>query len=406
MFIGAESIGLWFVKNKLNVPLGRSTDVNFIYQTTILIFLLNLLTVPFNAVIISHEQMSLYGYISLAEGFLRLGIVFVLEYINYDKLILYSLLQLAVSIVITSTYIFICKKRFKWLKFKLYRETSKIKEIFQYSSWNLLGAFSGLANDQGLNILMNIFFGPITNASMAIATRVKSTLNTFVYNFFMAVNPQIVKSYASNDTERTNKLIILSSKFGFFLVLIIAVPMFFKIGIILKIWLGETTTEMIIFSKYMIVYILINTLEPSISQGVRATGNIKKYQITISILTISTLPIAYIAYRLGADAYIGIMIACIVYFITQFFRLKCLKFVFAGFKIGQYIKKVLNKVFVVVLISYSLAYFINLLYFIEESLLNIVLFFILSIFSSLFVILIFGLDTNERSLIMKFIKKN
>lgn len=293
IIIIAETVGLWFVSNKLVIPENRMVASMWVYQCSIITSVISIISAPFNSLIIAYEKMSAFAYITILEVILKLVIVFLLVYIPFDKLIIYAILLMLVQVIIRLTYTAYCKKNFIETGAKIRFYPKLLKQIASYACWTLNGNLAIVANTQGINILLNLFFGPAVNAARGIAVQVQSAIMTFVNNFQTAVNPQIIKSYAAHELQYMHTLILQSTKFGFFLVLLIAFPVIFCIKPILQIWLGIVPEHTDSFVIIMLVIGLITPMRVALINAIHATGDIKKFQMYEGTALLLTLPIAY-----------------------------------------------------------------------------------------------------------------
>ena len=213
----AETIGLWFVNEKLVIPLDRITAANWVYQFSILAFCVNIIQVPYNAILIAYEKMNVYAYISILEAFLKLGIAYLLVVLSSDKLIVYGILVFFVQLIVSLIYQIYCKRKYNESKFRLFWNKSLYTQMAGFAGWNLLGSIAWLVRDQGINIVLNLFFGPIINAARSIASQVSNAVMGFISNFQVALNPQITKNYAIGNIQEMEKLSYLGLKFSFIL---------------------------------------------------------------------------------------------------------------------------------------------------------------------------------------------
>lgn len=292
----AETIGLWFVYTKLVIPINRLNAALWVYQSCIVSLMTSFISIPYNAIIISHERMNTYAYITITDIVLKLIIVLILPLINYDKLICYSLLLMAVSIFDLFLYRYYSRKIAPQIKSGIKYDKQYTKNILGFTSWNLFGSISGLARGQGLNILINLFFGPILNTARGIAYQIYGVINSFCGNFMMAVNPQIIKLYAKNETEEWMNLVIRSSKVSFGLLLIISFPIFIIMPEILDIWLDDYPPITILFTRLIFVNMLIESISQPLLTLAQATGNVKYYQLIVGGTLILNIPLSYIAF--------------------------------------------------------------------------------------------------------------
>lgn len=393
----AEVIGLWFLNSKMDIPLDRVAAANWVYQFAIFSFVVSLICSPFQSIIIAHEKMDIYAYMSILDVFLKLIIVLFLEICPLDKLEMYAVLIFVVTCINKLIYILICKSKYKETSFMFILDKQELKSIFSYSSWTLLGSFSYVANTQGINILFNLFFGPVANAAYGIANQVKTAVNSFAGNFFTATRPPIFKSYAQNDFVRTTQLFLLSSKIIFIFLFVIIVPIFIGIEGILKIWLGETPLYMPNFVRLMLIYALIVSLSEPITALVQAAGRVKKYHGIVDIFTLVSLPISYLIFKLNGSIYWGIGISIIVFFVAHFIRLFILKS-FYEISIFQYIKKIFLPIMItigIVIMAVFVGYQL-----VDNNILLIMFSVLISVLISWFVIL----SKEERFSLMNLIR--
>ena len=323
IFFFGETIGLWFLENKMSIPVERELAAFWVYQCSIISSMLSVMYVPYNASIIAHERMSVYAYFSIIDVSLKLVIVYLLSVIPFDKLVAYAVLLAAVHLFMQLFYITYCITHFKETKMKPAFNKKIFNEVLSFTGWNTIGNLSTLANTQGLNVLLNLFFGPAVNAARGIAVQVQGVVRSFVINFQVAVNPQITKSYAISDTERLHQLIRLSSKFSFYLMLFLSLPLMLEAELVLKWWLGIVPDHTVAFLRLVLCSTLIYTLSNPLCVSVYASGRLKKYQIADSIFMLSVLPLSYILLKyLGVDAEFVFVVHFVLDIMAHYVRLK------------------------------------------------------------------------------------
>lgn len=293
IFILAETIGIWFVNNKLIIPENRFSSAKIVYQFSVLSSIITFLQIPYHGIIIAYEKMKAFAYISIMEAILKLIIVFMIFMASFDKLILYSVLLFISSFIITITYWIYCIKNFEVCKIQLKIDIPIIKSILSYSVWDLYGNLSVVVRSQGISILLNLFFGSIINAATGIALQVQNTINWFSDNFLTAIRPHIIKTYASKEMQKLQILVIQTSKFSYFLVLIISLPIIIENKFILSFWLKNVPTYTVIFSQIGVINSLISVIFSPILFSVQATGNIRTLSIINGSISILVLPISY-----------------------------------------------------------------------------------------------------------------
>ena len=312
-----ETVGLWFVDTHLNIPPDRMYAAQWVYQFTLLQFVINLLRVPYNASIIAYERMNFYAYISLVEVITKLLVVYLLYITTFDKLIFYSFLYTIVPFIVAIIYKVYCNRNFEITKYKAIWDKVAFKEMFSFSGWSLFGSLANLAAQQGLNILINIFYGVTVNAAAGIANQVSNNVYGFISNFQTAFQPQIVKTYAAKEVERFHKLIFQTSKFSYFMVIVLVLPILFTIDGILEIWLKEVPEYTAIFCRLILIFLSIEAITAPLWMSVQATGKIRNYQILMASLIFLNFPIAYIVLKIGLPVYTVWIVRIVVNLVTM-----------------------------------------------------------------------------------------
>lgn len=349
----AEIVGVWFLNTKMNIPFERIGAANWVFQCAILTFVLNLLSVPYTAAIIAHEKMSAFAYISVVEVSLKLIIVYLLVASPFDRLKAYAVLLLSVGAIIRFIYGFYCKRHFEECTFHIIYDKFILREMTSFAGWNFLGNGAYLLNTQGVNILMNLFFGVTVNAARGVAMQVDTALKQFVNNFTTAVNPQITKSYAQGDLESMHKLVCRSSRFSAFLMIFFAVPILLDTQTVLQIWLKTVPDYAAIFLQWIIISSFMDTvLANSLVTSMMATGKIKKYQIVVTTVGCLVFPLTWIAFKLGFQPQVGYILYFIIYTILLFVRLYLLKDM-VKLSIMMYVREVLYRIIPVMTICFA-----------------------------------------------------
>lgn len=397
----AETIGLWFLNTQLNIQDNRMVAANWVYQFSIFTFVLGLIRTPYNAVIIAYEKMSFYAYTSIIEALLKLVIVYILVMIACDKLILYSALLLLVSLLMLIVYLCYVFFNFKDCKHEFYWKKSLFKRIAGFSGWSLFGSLAVMSANQGINMLLNIFFGVVVNAAVGISNQVNSAVQQFVSSFQMAFNPQITKSYASQNREYLVHLVFKTSKYSFLLTLLITFPLLFKMEEILILWLGVLPKYTVVFCQLILVSLIFESLSGPLWMLVQATGKIKKYQIWMSSIKWIEIIGAYILLKLGLNPAYVFVIRCVVSVLSLTCRLILLKELIS-FPSTKYLFDVLFKCGFVSLMTFIALYLLQLII-IRGELFSMIL---LSLLICLFIVITLGLSKMERQYIyFEFIKK-
>ena len=297
----AETIGLWFFYHKMVIPFDRMSAAMWVFQLSILTMVVQVMSMPYNSIIIAYERMNIFAFFSILEVSLKLAIVFILLIGSTDKLILYAILVASVHIFIRFCYSVYCKRHFEVVRNKGNLNWSLMKEMGSFAGWNLWGNLASTLMGTGLNLLLNIFFGPIVNAARAIAVQVESAITQFSSNFLMAVNPQITKFYAQKELSAMHTLIFRSSKLTFFLLLALSLPVMLETNAILELWLNTVPEYTVAFLRLLLFITLISATATPLMTAASATGNVKKYQSTIGGILLSIVPISYCSLKLGAS---------------------------------------------------------------------------------------------------------
>lgn len=402
LLVLAETIGLWFVNKQLVIPENRIVAANWVYQFSILAAIATLLYTPYNAIIIAHEKMSVFAYVSILEGILRLIVAGSLIIFPYDRLIAYGGLLLLTAIVITGIYIVYCVKNYEECRYHFYWEKGLFNQLLSYSAWNMFASVAYVVKGQGLNILLNQFFSPVINASHGIASQVNSAATQFFTNFYTAVRPQITKYYAQGNLKEMFGLVFRSSKLSFYLVWIISLPILIETPYIIHLWLGQTPDYVIPFTRIIIVISTIEAMATPLMTTAQATGHIKLYQLLVGTLTLLIVPISYVFLRyLSFPPTIVLWVSLLISVINLFIRLWIVHRL-VNFPVWLYIKKIFITASLIAILSLILP--IYSIYNTESTFINFCLNCVICILSSLSFIYILGLTQYERKVIITTIK--
>lgn len=406
IFILAETIGLWFLNIKLVIPLERLEAANWVYQFSILSFMVTVMSVPYNSTIIAHERMKIYAYVSIVEVILKLLIVFALVWLGFDKLKMYAILVFSVAALIWIIYRTYCKRNFTETSYQFLWEKSLYKTLMNYAVWNLFGNVAAVTFNQGINIMLNIFFGPAINAARGIAYQVNGAINGFVSNFQMAMNPQIVKSYASDNREYMHQLIFQGAKYSFFLLFFISLPILLETEIILKIWLKVVPEYTIIFTRLVIINVLIDCISGPLMTAAQASGKIKVYQAVVGSLLLLILPISYLFLKLGLPPQITLYVSISISIIALLARLRIIS-PLVNLSIIKFTKYVIVPVLLITIVSTIFS--LTIKFSINNELLQFFAVCIASVFSVTLSIYWIGLRKTEqifmRNKLSKFVYK-
>lgn len=395
-----ETVGVWFLNNKMNIPTERMHAANWVFQFSVFTFLMNILVIPYNAAIIAWEKMKFYAYISIIESVSKLLCVFVLLYIVYDKLIIYSVMLLLISLILLLVYQQFVKRTLIGCSFKWYWNSTLCRSLLVYSGWNMVGTIALVLRNQGVNIVLNLFFNPIVNAAHTIGQQVNGAISQFINNIYMATRPQITKHYAEGDNKAMWHLVFSSAKLAYFLLYFLCLPMLLGIDVILKIWLGEIPEYTSVIVRILLVVLLIETSSNQIISVFQATNRIKSYQITSSVILLLNIPISYVClkqYSFVYTPYIISIVLSLIYVAVLLFVAKN----HVGLDVKKYLVEVLFKIINVSVVSLILPLLVFT--YSHSSILDLFLIIVTSIFSISVTIWFLGLTVFERTRIIEYI---
>jgi len=346
----AEALGVWFVNTQLTIPEERMGAANWVYQFSIAAVIVHLLQNPFNATLIAHERMNVYAYISVVEAIAKLAIVYMLMISPIDKLIMYGLLMLIVTISITGCYAGYSMKHYPESRYRFVWDAPLFKRLISYSGWSMFGALGGMFKGQGLNVLLGMFFNPSVNAARGIAYQINNVVKQFFTNFYTAVRPQITKYYAKGQIDEMMNLVFKSSKLSYYLILLLSLPIIVETPAIIQLWLGQLPENVVPFVRLIILITAIDCTSNPIMTTAQATGNIKLYQFVLGMLLILNVPVSYVALKLGASPVAVFEISLAICCIEFFTRLWLVNRVI-DFPIRRYLTEVCGRVLIVTILS-------------------------------------------------------
>lgn len=405
ILITLETVGLWYLNNQLNIPSDKVNIAQGVYHFSVLTTVIGIISVPYQAIIVAKERMSLFAYIGIFEAVTKLSIAIIITYLASHLLIIYSGLLCFLSFIVFLFYFISSKKYFKSETIYQFKTNLELnKEIIRFSGWNFFGQVAVLSSNQGINVLYNLFLGLTVNASFAIAQQIRSLVSTLANNLQIAFNPQIVQSYATGETERHNNLVLNASRYSLYLISIVAIPFLLYSDFILKIWLGETLPN---YVNFLVIAMVWTTILECISgpfwMSAHAKGNIKKYQLVISSIFLLNLPLTYITFKFFNSAYLSFLPTIIITFTSLFYRAI---YFFSGNTLEKkeiifYIKNIANiflfliviQAFNILLLKYSDVFWIFKI-------------FIIAGFEILFIFFIFiCLNIQERAMLKNIVRK-
>lgn len=399
--IVAEVIGLWFIYNKLTIPPDRLNAALWVFHTTVISLFFTLNGIVYNSMLIANENMKAYAYLGIIEVVLKLLIAFALFYSPFDRLKLYSVLFLLITLSVQSFYAATCFRKYKEAHFHFYWNKNIFQEMFAFMGWNTIGTAAWALNHQGINILFNIFFGPVINAANGIAAQVNSAVTKFSMNFYTAVQPQIVKSYAAANYDYFRSLIYNSSRYSFYLMWLLCLPIMLRIDDILELWLGNVPESTNLFVIWTLIYSLVNVLTNPFWMAIQAVGKLKQYVLIGSGVFFLAFPIALLFFNFGLPAITALQILAVIrmlYLLTAIIITN--KYVNIGIK--KYIRHTILPIVKVIAVSLSIMVpFNNLL---PQNLIYLTIIVVISITIILAAIYLVGTTKSEKSFVNNKIK--
>ena len=392
----AEIMGLWFLQAKMIIPMERLEVAKWVFHLSVISSAITILSVPYNAAIIANERMGAFAAISIIETLLKLCVAIFISFCNGDRLLWYAGLLLGVSVIVRTIYGVYCSKSFPEAKLIFPRNNKLLyKEMTSFAGWSLVGNLSVVGYTQGINLLLNIFFGPAINAARGIAVQVQNAVYGFVRSFQTAVNPQITKSYAIGDLKSMHLLIYRSSKLSFYLTLMLSLPIIIETPYVLSLWLNIVPDYTVAFCRLTFISCMIESISNPFMIGASATGKIKKYHLIIGSILLLIVPVSYIFLKLGFEPIIVYIIDILIQFIAQIIRLFLCRHLFS-LNILFYIKDVISRIVGVAVLSVVFSLLIDSL-FIEINFINAIVVAFFSFISVCVVSYVIGLTKSERT---------
>ena len=394
----AESIGVWFLNTRMTIPADRLYAANWVFQASLIAFMFGLFSVPYNASIVAHEKMTAFAYISILDIILRLCVVLFVAYMpfSFDRLIVYSLLLVAVGVFMQAIYWIYCQQHFAECRLRFNFDSSSWKAMSTFAGWNFIGCTASLLKDQGVNVLLNLFGGPAVNAARGIANSVNTLISSFSGNFMTALNPQITKSYAAGNYDYMFTLVEKGSRFSYYILLIFALPVLFETEFILTLWLGNYPEHTINFVRLILLVTLCDILSNTLINLQLATGKLRNYQLAVGGMLLMNFPLSYLCLKKGFPPESVLMIAMGVAVCCLFLRLLFLRKM-VGLSIRRYLVNVCGNVLMVT--SFAFVFPIIIVLQVSDGLPRFFFICIASVVNSIMSIYWIGCTSSERNFI-------
>ena len=398
----SETLGLWFVYTQLVIPCERINAALAVYHFTIFTFVFSIFRIPYNAAIVAYERMSFYAYISVIEAALKLFVIYLLLFLPYDRLFIYSLLLLIVSIIIFAIFFLYVNCKFKTCRYKYVWNKGYFFELISFSGWSMVAGIANMTAHQGGNFLLNMFSGLVANAAFGIANQVSIAIYAFSQNFQIAFSPQITKLYAMSEAKELYRLVFRSTLVSYYLILIIAVPFILKADFILGLWLESVPEYTVGFCVLILSYQLIDAFQAPLNTLIYSTGNIRNYNIWLSIIIFLNLPLAYLFLKSGFTLYIVLFLRAFINLLTAIIRIFYMN-VLMDFPVKEYLKNVVMRMLPVTLLSFGIGILLSPI--MSGRVFADILYIVVTIFITLLVVLLIGFTKGDREIALAYVKK-
>lgn len=399
----AETLGLWFVNTQLtSIPPDRMVATNWVYQFSIITVVATGIAIPYNALIISHEEMDVYAYISIFEVMLKVGVALLISISSTDKLFFYAALLALSRVLVTASYYVYCRRKFPESRYSFFWNKQKFKEIVSYSGWHLIGAVSVMVRNQGVNVLLGTFFSPVVNAARGLAFQVMIAVESLTNSFYTAVRPQIYKYYGTGEIDKMNHLVCWSSKLCFYLVAVLAFPLLFNTEFVLSLWLKKIPDYTVLFTQLVLINTIIDSLNGPAIAAALATGRIRNFELITGILMIFNLPVSYLFLRLGYSPQITMLVSISISLITIVVRAFILDKMVA-LRVSYYLREVVLPLLLVSLLSPILPYLLSGM--ISHAWANFFCVTLLSIVTLTLFTFYLAFSAKERASILSFVRR-
>lgn len=394
VFLSGETLGLWFVNTQLVIPETRICAANWVFQFSLFSFIITMLASPYSSAIIAHEDMNVFAFISIVECVLRLIVAILLPLFVYDRLTVYGVSFVVIAMIVLVYYLYICKRRYRECVYKKPSDFKLFRELLSFFGWSLFSSFASVGMNQVCNIFSNIFYGPLVNASRAIAFQINGAMSSFTGGFLMAIRPPMIKAYAEKCYPFLNKMFYLSNKLIYYCLFMVVLPLFLEMDKILLLWLDANDMQTTLFSRLVLIYVLIMALNNPISIIIQATGYIKKYNIFVESFTLLCMPVTYILFSLGLPASSAFVVMIIAAIFSHITRLICLKKYYPIYDHTTYIKSFVIPALLITTIVSALAYGMHI--YIENEMICFFAVVLTSVVATVLLSVFWGLSSDEQ----------
>ena len=395
----AELVGVWYVNNVMVLPNDRLFAANWCFQFSVFNFCMNLITVPYKASIVAHEKMKEFAYVSIFQGLANLLVSFLIYYDPFDRLIFYAFMLLLIQFSVRMMYQIYCRNHFEECRFHRVFDKPLFMHMMNYSLWHLVGNGASVLKGHGVNLVLNLFFGPSVNAARGVASQVDAAVGQFAGNFMMAMNPQITQSYAKGDLKYMFTLIEKGSRFSFYLLLVLALPIVINADFILNLWLKQTPEYSVVFVRLSLLAMLITTLSRTLITAQNATGNVRNYQLVVGGVQLFNLPLSYLALSMGMSPASVVIVAIVIEIIALFARVYMIPQTIKEFQPLLFFKHVIFPCFSLFMVASSLPYVIHC-YFQQDSIMGFLMQVFICFIYTVLLVWYMGCTSGERAMLI------
>lgn len=402
LFIFAETLGVWFFYNQMTIPAERLDVAFWVFQISVLTCMINISNVPNSAIVVAHEDMSMFAMLAIMDAVLKLCVVILLFVISWDKLLYYAVFLFLIQVANVTVYMVYVHRKYEEVTWRYTLDKSLLKSMSSFAGWTVVYNLSTTGFTQGVNLLLNLFFGPLLNAAYTIAMQAYSGIRSFCSSFQLAATPQIVKLYSSGEYQEMHKLIIRACKMSFFLIFCLSLPFLVNVDFVLGFWLKDVPAHTRNFFILLLVFAYFDVFAYPMDMAAQATGKIKHYNLTTSLFMIAALPVIYVAFSFGTIAESAYIVAIVMAMLGILVRIRFLARMI-GLPFSQFFVKVFLRSFLTVVVSLTVVIIMNSI--VPDGYWGIALYFFLSFLLSVATVYAIGLERAEKQFVLNIIHK-
>ena len=399
-----ETVGIWFLETKLNIPVERMGASRMCFQFAIFTFVISIMQIPFSSALFAHENMEGYALISTIDCLLKVFVAVLIGYVMIDSLVFYSGGLLLVAVIVFLMYSIYCSRTYEECKYRSVKNALLTRQLLSFSGWTMFGSIAKVCMIQGNTILLNIYFGPIVNVAFAISQQINNAFNALCNSMVLAMRPAMIQSYAGGDYKCLNQLFAVSNKFIYYVLLMVSLPMIAEMPTILHLWLGDSVTaQIVLFSRLIIIYVVCLAMNNPITTIIQASGHIKYYHLSVESVTLLCLPISWVLFKFGLTAeyaFVSLIGVCVL---THFIRLVCLRHYYSEFSISEYLFAFCLPALLITIAGGAFTYFVHSA--IHSALLSLVVVFLAVPLVVGTLVYVVGLTAQERVAVLQMLRR-